>query len=72
MTESTPFLQSWIFDLILLFGGAMIGFIVAAMLAASGQASREEEMRLVDYTEIAEMKKKTESDNITEGKPDKE
>ena len=43
MNETTPFFQSWIFDLILLFGGAFFGFIAAALLASSGQASRDEE-----------------------------
>lgn len=43
MNETTPFLQSWIFDLILLFSGTFFGFIAVTMLASSGQASRDEE-----------------------------
>jgi len=44
MNEITPFFQSWGFWLILgLFIGAIFGFLVAALCAVSGQASRDEE-----------------------------
>jgi hypothetical protein len=62
MNETTPFFQSFAFDVILLLGGIIFGFFVAALLASSGQASRDEER----WEEDAHAHK------ITNGKPDRE
>ncbi len=55
MNETTSFFQSNGFWLILgLVLGAIFGFFVAALLASSGQASRDEEWReLLDKREKA-------------------
>ena len=44
MNEPTPFLQSWIIDIILLFGGVIIGLFIGGLNKASSQASRVKEM----------------------------
>lgn len=74
MNETTPFLQSWIFDLILLFGGAFVGFFVAAICAVSGQASRDEEHREMFFKCVDEkerLEKKLSSITVNQGDPRK-
>lgn len=75
MNETTPFFQSWIFDLILLFGGAIVGYFTACLCAVSSRASRdeerwEEEARL--KKEITKMSKEDKLISIIKGRPDRE
>lgn len=58
MTETPTFFQSWAFYFLLgCFVGGIIGFIGAALLAASGQASRQEEFWEMQ-AKLADCKKK--------------
>jgi len=75
MNETTSFFSSWGFWFILgLLIGGIVGFFTAAICAASGQASRDEEYlewQADARSEIADMKKIIESSPITNGRPDR-